>query len=187
MVKLKDRNKKPNQNKEQDYDLKKNLSHISSYQSHRNTSHYQTGTGENHRSHQSQFMSNHSDFQNVTLSTNSEYLRLDDKLADYSTKNEDAHQSLRKEFENKLEKFEQKFDHKIEGVNTSIGRCISESLFQWILGGLLTALLIICSIWYTLSYSPTLNKVEKLEDKVNSIRNLQENTIKKATEKVQLK
>ncbi len=187
MTNLKDRNKKTNQNKEQDYDLKKNLRHISSYQSYRNTSHYQTGTGENQRSRKSQFMSNSSDFQDITSSTNSEYLRLDDKLADYSTKNEDAHQSLRKEFESKFEKYEDKFDHKIEGLNTSLGRCISESLFKWILGGLLTALFIICSIWYTLSYSPTLNKVEKLEDKMDSMGNQQVNTIKVATDKVRSK
>ncbi len=188
MTHFKDRNKKPNQSKEQDYDLKKNLRQISSYQSpHKNTSHYQTGTSENQCSRQSQFMSNSFNVQDVTSNTNSEYIRLDDKLADYSTKNEDAHQSLRKAFESKFDKYEEKFDHKIDGLNISIEKCIPESLFRWILGGLLTALIAICLIWYNLSYLPTLNKVEKLEDKMNSMGNQQLNTIKLATDKVRSK
>lgn len=187
MRNLKDKNKEPHQNREQDYDVKKNLRQISPYQSHRSISRSQTGTGENQRSSPNTLMSNSSDLYGATGSAYSEYIRLDNKLADYSTKNEDAHQSLRKEFESKFEKYEDKFDHKIEGLNTSLGRCISESLFKWILGGLLTALFIICSIWYTLSYSPTLNKVEKLEDKMDSMGNQQVNTIKVATDKVRSK
>lgn len=168
MRNLKDKNKEPHQNREQDYDVKKNLRQISPYQSHRSISRSQTGTGENQRSSPNTLMSNSSDLYGATGSAYSEYIRLDNKLADYSTKNEDAHQSLRKEFEGKIEKFEGKIEHKIEGLNNSIGGCVSISWFKWILGGLLTALILICTIWYNLSYAPTLDKVEKIQDKVKA-------------------
>lgn len=170
MGKLKDKNKKSYQNREQDYDVKKNLRQISPYQSRRSINRYQTGTDEKQCSSPSTLMSNSPDLYGATGSAYSEYFRLDDKLADYSAKNEDAHQSLRKEFEGKIER-----------LNDSIGGCVSASWFKWILGGLLTALVVICTIWYNLSYAPTLDKVEKLQDKINSIEDQQVNTNKIAT------
>lgn len=187
MGNLKDKNKKSHQNRDQDYDVKKNLRQISPYQSHRSINRYQTGTGEKQYSSPSTLMSNSPDLYGATGSAYSEYIRLDDKLADYSAKNEDAHQSLRKEFEGKIERYEEKIEHKIEGLNDSIGGCVSASWFKWILGGLLTALVVICTIWYNLSYAPTLDKVEKIQDKINSIEDQQVNTNKIATSRTHLK
>ena len=124
-------------------------------------------------------MSNSPDLYGATGSAFSEYIRLDDKLADYSTKNEDAHQSLRKEFEGKIERNEDKIEHKIKELNDSIGGCVSASWFKWILGGLLAILVVICTIWYTLAYAPTLDKVEKLQDRVNLIEGQQANSKQK--------
>lgn len=187
MGNLKDKNKKSHQNREQDYDVKKNLRQISPYQSRRSINRYQTGTGENQYSSQSTLMSNSPDLYGATGSAFSEYIRLDDKLADYSTKNEDAHQSLRKEFEGKIERNEDKIEHKIKELNDSIGGCVSASWFKWILGGLLAILVVICTIWYRLSYAPTLDKVEKLQDRVNLIEGQEANTNKIITGKARLK
>ena len=167
MGNLKDKNKKSHQNRDQDYDVKKKLRQI--------------------YSSPSTLMSNSPDLYGATGSANSEYIRLDDKLADYSARNEDAHQSLRKEFEGKIEKYEQKIERKIEGLNDSIGGCVSASWFKWILGGLLAALVVICTIWYNLSYAPTLDKVEKLQDTIKSIGDQPVKTNNSATSGTRLK
>lgn len=146
--------------KEADYDLDKSFKKVSSYT--RRTS---------RKSHQDQttdFSTDNKRYQNRIIENNDElgdktitnpwdvYTRLEDKLSSFSEKNDEAHRSLRQELELKINLVDNKCDKKM-----------SLSLFEWIIGGILTIAVIIVSIWWITSYE----EVSKLPREVQNINN----------------
>lgn len=104
------------------------------------------------------------DFGNKTLTDSTWthfYTHLEDKLDNFSDKNDEAHTSLRQELEGKLDSVSQKCDKKI-----------AWSLFVWIIGGILVIASSIVIIWWNISYCEIIKlpaKVQQIESKVERI------------------
>lgn len=97
----------------------------------------------------------------ISSSTNSGFLgytRLEDQISEYSNKNESAHDSIRKDYE-----------LKINDVSSELKTKLSSSDFRWIIGGLLTILAILATIVFTMSYAPLIQDVKDSRENINNI------------------
>lgn len=151
---------KSQQKKDSDnYEVASIMRRMSSYSNHRHSSQYiNTGTIDTPRYRPRIISSNDGYGQETTGTASLEYMRLEDQLSDYNTKNESAHETLRNDFEKKTNDLSSRIDDKL-----------SISWFKWIIGGLVTAVLIIVSIWISYSYDPLMKKVEITSENVRTI------------------
>lgn len=148
---------KPQQKKYSDnYEVASMMRRMSPYRNHRHSSQYiNTGTIDTPRN-RTRTISNTDGYGKETTGTASlEFMRLEDQLSDYNTRNESAHESLRNDFEKKINNLLSKIDDKLP-----------TSLFKWIIGGLVTAVLLIVTGWINYSYDPLIKNVEKTSEDV---------------------
>lgn len=78
------------------------------------------------------------------------YTRLDDKITDYQSQNEDAHNQIRKDLGNKIES-------DVRDLRIEIKEKLSIKWYSWTIA----ALVAIATLFYVLSYSGVLNKQEE--------------------------
>lgn len=146
--------------KEADYDLDKSFKKVSSYTRRTSRKSHQDQTTDfstDNRRYQDRIVENNDELGNKTITDSwNVYTRLDDKLSSFSEKNDEAHRSLRQELE-----------HKINLVDIKCDKKVSLSLFEWIIGGILTITSIIVTIWWKTSYED----VSKLPREVQNIHN----------------
>ena len=114
---------------------------------------------------------------NVSISTPTdtgslynEYTRLDDKITNYSNQNELAHNDLRKELENKIEKAKGDVEISINKVHDLLKDKLS---YKWFAAAV-TVLIAIAGIIYNLSYSRQSDYIEKSAVEISNIK--QENS-----------
>lgn len=102
------------------------------------------------------------------------YFRLEDQMSAFRDKNEVAHNDLRKEIDSKISGILKD----VSEINNSIAKKVSIGTFRWILGGIVTAVITIATIWYILSYEPLIKKSEThtesihdLDKRINTLEN----------------
>lgn len=141
------------------YEVASIMRRMSSYSNHRHSSQYiNTGTIDTPKYRNRIISSNDGYGQETTGTASLEYMRLEDQLSDYNTKNESAHETLRTDFNEKINNLSLKTDDKL-----------SISWFRWILAGLVAAVILIVTIWINYSYDPLIKKVDKTSEDVRSI------------------
>ena len=89
------------------------------------------------------------------------YIRLDDKITDFKDKNNQAHNELRIELENKIKDAS-------KDCKDAIAKRLPIQWYNWTIVGIVT----IVSIWYLFSYSdihPLSNKVKEIDKRINHI------------------
>lgn len=101
-----------------------------------------------------------------TGSLYNEYTRLDDKITNYSNQNELAHNDLRKELENKIEKAKGDVENSINKVLDLLKDKLS---YKWFAAAV-TVLVFIAGTIYTLSYSRQSEDVEKSIVEISNIK-----------------
>lgn len=114
---------------------------------------------------------------NVSISTPTdtgslynEYTRLDDKITNYSNQNELAHNDLRKELENKIEKAKGDVEISINKVHDLLKDKLS---YKWFAAAV-AVLVAIAGIIYKLSYARQSDDIEKSAIEISNIK--QENS-----------
>lgn len=154
-------NKNIQQSNDSDYDVKKNLSRISPYRTHKKTGDENTSSEYKNSNYRPRNISSN-DILNEQItgeySFSQQYYRLEDQISNYSDRNETAHDSLRKEFDGKIDKLSDQIKEKL-----------STSWFKWIIGGLVAAIITIGSIWFSLSYSVVLQSGNESSKKLNGL------------------
>lgn len=90
------------------------------------------------------------------------YDRLEDKISDFSAKNEIAHGDLRKELEEKIEKSSSKVYTELKDLQKSIDSKLSKQWYSWTIA----AIVAIVAIIWLLSYSKIVNFVEDAEERL---------------------
>lgn len=89
------------------------------------------------------------------------YIRLDDKIANFDTRNNQAHTDLRKELESKIKEA-------VKDCNEAIEKRLPMQWYVWTIVGLVA----IVGIWYMLSYvdvHPLPQKVEDIDKRLNIV------------------
>lgn len=141
------------------YEVASIMRRMSSYSNHRHSSqHFNTGTIDTPRYRPRIISSNDEYGQETTGTASLEYMRLEDQISDYNTKNESAHETLRNDFDEKTNNLSSRIDDKL-----------SISWFRWIIAGLVGAVILIVTIWINYSYDPLIKKVEKTSEDVRAV------------------
>lgn len=151
---------KRNSNKEE-YDLERNFKKVNQFSRYsRKNYREETETDRNEYSslHFRTIKSTDGVISNSTNSGFLEYTRLENQISEYSNKNESAHDSIRKDYE-----------QKINDVSNEVKIKLSSSDFRWIIGGLLTILVFLATIVFTMSYSPLIQDVQYSKKNINDI------------------
>jgi len=151
---------KRNSNKEE-YDLERNFKKVNQF-SRYSRKNYREETETDRNEYSSLYFRTIKSTDGViSNSTNSgflEYTRLENQISEYSNKNESAHDSIRKDYE-----------QKINDVSNEVKIKLSSSDFRWIIGGLLTILVLLATIVFTMSYSPLIQDVQDSKKNINDI------------------
>ncbi len=148
----------PRKNDVDNYEVASNMRRISSYRNHRNSSRIDTATIDTPVYKQKTISSNDGYSKETTGIASLEYMRLEDQMSDYNTKNESAHENLRNDFE-----------RKIDNLSSEINNKLSISWFKWIIVGIASFVSIIVTIWVTFSYNPLIEDVEKIVEDMKPI------------------
>lgn len=145
---------------ETEYDVARSMQRVRPYRSNKNNLITRDASKYSERQEGNNYLSNQSDSlnQNTSEPIRDFYFRLEDQMSDYFTKNEDAHNRLRKEL-----------DTKISSLQESVDGKVSNNIFQWVIGGLATAVIIIVTIWFLLSYSPLIEKTDSHTDSIHDL------------------
>lgn len=168
---------RPSPSKDGEYDLERNIRKINSYSKQRRgdkrhresiTSSYDEGG----KTSSSQRIVENADEQALHSPTGeiswSSFTRLDDKITVFSEKNDKAHTELRRELEDKINGATAPINDKISVIEGKF----SKYLHIYWYGATISALIVIVSIWYQLSYKdvhPLPLQFNKLDDRVKSV------------------
>lgn len=157
-----------------EYDLTRSMQRVRQYRPSKGGNYSRNTTKSDNGIDNERYLSNQSDNINRPTSEPARdyYFRLEDQMSDFNVKNEDAHNDLRKTFDAKISDVSKD----IIDVRNAVNDKVSNSLFQWIIGGIIGAVVIIITIWATLSYLPLVQKTEnhtesihELDKRVNAI------------------
>jgi len=153
---------------EPEYDVARSMQRVRQYKPKKDVSHFYQHTDANaDKRINDRELSNQNDnrYRYTSEPTRDFYFRLEDKISDFSSKNESAHSDLRKEFETKL-----------ENVANDVVKCkeqlhskIDLSLLIKVIIGFLTGITVIIGAWYTLSYSPLISSNDKQSEDIHSL------------------
>jgi len=157
--------------KDSDYDLKQNLNKINQVSQGKRNNHSrsitQTGDEEIIQYPNNEYISGRQDISQQTYSggvSREEYYRLDDKISNINSKNDEAHTDLRRELESKLK------DSK-DSLEANIDKKLSIQWYVWTIG----ALVAIATLFYILSYNNVHSLPEQVHHNQNRIDGIEKN------------
>lgn len=153
---------------EPEYDVSRSMQRVRQYKPQKGVSHFYQHTDANaYERINDRELSNQNvnRYRSTSEPTRDFYFRLEDKISDFSSKNESAHSDLRKEFETKLGNIA----NDVEKCKEQLHSKIDFSLLIKIIIGFLTGISVIIGGWYTISYSPLISNNDKQSDDIHSL------------------
>lgn len=160
--------RKSNQSQDTDYDLKRSFSKISSYTRKSKRDTYSEFTKSERTTHPNDSVLQSRDSmpnQTSSLYWQNRYDRLEDKMSDFHSKNENQHSQLRLELEGKIGSTQSDFNSQVKILNEKIDKKLSIQWYIWTIVGLCA----IASIWYMLSYSVLISDVSTMKDDIHQL------------------
>ena len=153
---------------EPEYDVVHSMQRVRQYKPKKGASHFYQHTDANaDKKINDRELSNKNEnrYYSTSEPTRDFYFRLEDKISDFSSKNESAHSDLRKEFENKLGNVA----NDVEKCKDQLHSKIDYSLLIKVIIGFLTGMSAIIGAWYALSYSPLISNNDKHSEYIHSL------------------
>lgn len=157
---------RPQINQKAEYDVQRNLQRVRQYRQIRTFPSVPAQTSSNGQPFHPENISNQDAHQYSPTSdpVRDYYFRLEDRMSDIDVRNESAHNDLRIELERKINSVSEDFSEYQDKLDSKLDK---ES-FKYIFGGIITAVIIIVTIWLFLSYHPLVEDFNEHENVIHS-------------------
>jgi hypothetical protein len=150
-----------------EYDVTRSMQRVKAYRPSHDAHTYRPSTKSNTPDYPSSFLNNNFDnhFSSTSEPSRDLYIHLSERVSDINDKNELAHTDLRKEIDAKISEV----SNGVSDLKKAVDEKVSTSTFRYLIGGIIAAIILIVSIWFTLSYLPLVNKTDTHSDQLHEL------------------